>query len=101
MKTAMFRRSLFITARLTTARFITARLTTARFITALLVTILCAPSLLAQAPCDTDYNAFKGPRNFYLNVHNCGTDCAAQELPYLELFREGLTGLRIAPVPRT
>lgn len=72
---------------------------TATLLTATLLTAALAAPLSAQPPCDTDYNAFKGPRNLYLNVHNCGTECAAQELPYLELFREGLTGLRIAPVP--
>ena len=72
---------------------------------ATLMTVGCALALrvspLAAQVCpDNSHNEFRGPINFYMNVHNCGLDCARQELPYLELFREGITGVRIAPVPR-
>ena len=69
------------------------------FLAALLLGALVAGAAGAQTqPCTTDYNNFNGPRRLYLNVHNCGTDCAAQEIPYLELVKDGITGLRIAPV---
>jgi hypothetical protein len=55
---------------------------------------------VSAQPCDTSYNDFKGPKSFYINAHNCGLLCATQELPYLELFRDGISGIRIAPVPR-
>lgn len=60
---------------------------------------LVVPLVAQQPPCDTNYNNFNGPHRLYVNLHNCGTVCALQELPYLELFRDGITGVRIAPVP--
>ena len=54
----------------------------------------------AAQPCNTAYNNSNGPKSLYLNIHNCGTVCARQELPYLRLFGDGVTGVRVAPVPR-
>ena len=52
-------------------------------------------------PCaDSEYNNFNGPKSLFINLQNCGTLCAFQALPYLRLIGSGLTGVRIAPVPR-
>lgn len=59
-----------------------------------------APAPAAGQACDEAYNNFNGPLSFYLNLHNCGAGCAAQELPYLELYKNGITGVRISPVSR-
>ncbi len=48
--------------------------------------------------CNDPYNNFHGPQSLFVNCHNCGTDCARQELPYLELFKDGITGVRISPL---
>lgn len=63
-----------------------------------LLGLLLVPTPAAAAPCDTSYNNFNGPQNLYLNVHNCGLACWLQEVPYLELVKDGVTGIRIAPV---
>jgi len=65
--------------------------------------VLCFVALLAlpvsaQVVCDDPYNNFHGPQSLFVNAHNCGTDCAFQELPYLELFKDGITGVRISPL---
>jgi len=54
----------------------------------------------AASVCGDAYNEGDGPLRFFINVHNCGTDCAEQELPYLELYKNGITGVRINPVQR-
>lgn len=70
------------------------------FTVAFLLTMLfCATGAFANG-CPNDYNNFNGPQRFYLNIHNCGLDCYEQEIDYLRIFREGITGVRIAPVPR-
>lgn len=77
----------------------TARRTLAVF--GLVLTWAAAPwGPAAGQACDEAYNNFHGPLSLYLNLHNCGSGCAAQALPYLELFKNGITGVRISPVSR-
>lgn len=76
------------------------RIETGRLLTALLLGAVLVPPPAGAQPCDTDYNHFNGPRRLYLNVHNCGLNCWLQEIPFLELVRDGVTGVRIAPVTR-
>ncbi len=64
-----------------------------------LLFLLPIAQLTAQ-PCQTPYNEGRGPRSLWLNVQNCGTQCGEQFLPYLELIRNGLSGIRINPVGR-
>ena len=71
---------------------------TIRFFNALLLGLLLMPRPGAAQPCSTSYNNSNGPRNLYINLHNCGLDCWLQEVPYLELVKDGVTGVRIAPV---
>lgn len=66
---------------------------------------LCLVALIVALPvsaevqvCGDPYNNFHGPQSLFINSHNCGTDCARQELPYLELFKDGITGVRISPL---
>ncbi len=49
-------------------------------------------------PCTSEYNNFNGPKSFYLNLQNCGTPCGTRYLPYLEIFKDGISGIRLAPV---
>jgi hypothetical protein len=64
-----------------------------------LALLLTALPLGAQvAVCDDPYNNSHGPQSLFVNVHNCGTSCADQELPYLELYQDGISGVRISPV---
>ena len=65
-----------------------------------LILLFAVPASVLAGGCPNDYNNFNGPLRLYLNVHNCGTDCADEELPYLERYREGITGVRISPVQR-
>jgi len=71
-----------------------------RIPTLLIAFLLASAPVLGQVPCDLDYNDFNGPQSLFLNLHNCGTACADAELPYLELVRDGLSGVRIFPVTR-
>lgn len=67
------------------------------FGTLLLGLLLVPPTAVAQ-PCETGYNNSNGPRSLYLNIHNCGLNCWLQEVPYVNLIKDGVTGVRIAPV---
>lgn len=76
------------------------RIETGRLLPLLLLGVLLVPPAAGARPCDTAYNNFNGPRRLYLNIHNCGLSCWLQEIPYLELVKDGVTGVRIAPVTR-
>lgn len=66
-------------------------------LTLLLAGLLAAAPAAAQ-PCNTAYNGSNGPQSLFLNLHNCGLDCWLQEVPYLEHLKDGISGVRIAPV---
>ncbi len=52
---------------------------------------------VGRAKTESSAESIPGPERLWINVHNCGQECAARALPYLLEYRTAYTGVRTAP----